>query len=324
MATTNTSGGRRYAAIGQGFFIQRTNTEVEAGPNAFARAATFGITPGVEFPGTNDGTGSPLLGENVVFNNSMRLWAKENAVTSVFKSGNSSNSGSTPIRELPSMIVNVVHLDTYVRPLNFVFDPGTTQGYDHAWEAQIIGRVNNDAYIKIGPGEYSLSSQAYDESMRIPLGVQVSGNNPRIVEFELAKLVQFDPTNIYVHDMYNDIYYNIKNGNHRLLLQPGHYTDRFEITFTNTTLSNDKFDLTNIEIYQNNKLKQLSVLNPEMKDVKNISLFDLAGRLVIEVVAENIENNYTIGTQSFSTGIYIAKVTTKDDFEKTVKVSISN
>ncbi len=319
----NTAGGRRYAAVGQGFFVQRTNTRVEPGPNAFERSATPFITDGVVIGSDN---GTKIIGENIIFNNTMRLWVKENGLTSVFKSGNTDTVESDPfaVSALPSMVVNVVHLDTYVRPLQFIFDPSTSLDYDYAWEAQVIGRASDDAYVIIEGGEYSLSSQAYDEAMRIPIGVQVTGSEPKIVEFELAKLVEFDPANIYVHDTFNGVYYNIKDGNHRLLLQPGHYTDRFEITFTNTTLSNPNFDLTTIEIYQNNKLKQLSVLNPEMKDVKSISLFDLAGRLVTEVVADNIENNYTIGTQYFSTGIYIAKVTTNDDYEKTVKVSIAN
>jgi hypothetical protein len=319
----NTAGGRRYAAIGQGFFIQRTNSIVEPGPNAFERSATPFITDGVVI-GSDNGTN--IIGENVIFNNTMRLWVKENGASSIFKSGDSDTNVIDPFaaKDLPTMIINVVHLDTYVRPLQFIFDPSTSLDYDYAWEAQVIGRASDDAYIIIEDGEYSLSSQAYDESMRIPVGVQVDGNEPKIVEFELAQLVEFDPANIYVHDTYNGVYYNIKDGNHRLLLQPGHYTDRFEITFTNTTLSNSTFDLTNVEIYQDNKLKLLSVLNPEMKDVKKISLFDLAGRLVIEVVADNIENNYTIGTQAFATGIYVAKVTTNDDYEKTVKVSIAN
>jgi hypothetical protein len=317
-----TSGGRRYAPIGQGFFVQRTNTAIEQTLNSFQRDATDGITDGVVIGSSG---GINITGDQVVFTNAMRLWVKENSVTSIFKNGNNS-SDSVMVRELPSMIVNVVHQGTYVRPLQFVFDPSTSQNHDHGWEAQIMGRLQSDSYIKIANGEYSLSSQPYDESMSIPIGLQIeeNGTTPTLVEFELAKLVEFNPANIYLHDTYNGIYHNIKNGNQLLLLQPGHYEDRFEITFTNSTLSNPTFDLSTIEVYQNNNLKQLSVLNPELKNIKNISLFDLAGRLVIEVVNNNVESNYNIGTEAFSTGIYIAKVITNDDLEKTVKVSIAN
>jgi hypothetical protein len=316
------SGARRYAPVGQGFFVSRTNVAVPATSSSFARDATVGITAGVVI-GTSGG--SNVIGENITFTNDMRIWVKENGSSSEFKSGTNVN-GAPTVRELPSMVINVVHQGTYVRPLQFIFDPSTTLDFDYAWEGALRGRLNSDAYIKIGDGEYSLSSQAYDESIRIPLGVQIAGNNntPTLVEFELADLTEFNPDNIYLHDMYTGIYHNIKDGNQLLLLQSGHYQDRFEITFTNTTLSNPTFDLTNIEIYQNNNFKQLSVLNPQLQEIKSISLFDLAGRLVTELESNEAKNNYTVGTESFSTGIYIVKVITNDDLEKTVKVSITN
>jgi hypothetical protein len=313
-------GHRRYAPVGQGFFASRTNTDVPATSSSFLREATEFITDGVVI-GTSGG--SDVTGENITFTNDMRVWVKENGTTSVFKNGSNNNATSN---NLSSMIVNVVHQGTYVRPLRFIFDPSTSLGYDHAWEGSIKGRLNSDAYIQIEGGEYSLSSQAYDDSIRIPVGVQIAGNNniPTLVEFELASLTEFNPDNVYLHDMYTGIYHNIKDGNQLLLLQSGHYKDRFEITFTNTTLSNPTYDLNNIEIYQNNNFKQLSVLNPQLQDIKSISLFDLAGRLVIELKSNESKSNYTVGTNSFSTGIYIVKVTTSDELEKTVKVSIAN
>ncbi|MGB5983108.1 MAG: T9SS type A sorting domain-containing protein [Nonlabens sp.] len=317
---SNVTGGRRYAAIGQGFFVCRTNTAVAEGPNSFAATPPPNISPGVQI-GTDNG--NPVIGENVIFNNSMRKWVKENGNSSIFRRGDVVTDTEN---SLSSMTLNVVHRGEYARPLKMVFHDNTTMDYDHAWEGPLNNRLGNDAYIKVEDGEYGLATQPFDINMRIPIGVEVrhDNNRSRLVEFEIAQFVNFTPSEVYLYDNFSGVYHDIKSNNQFLLLQPGHYSDRFEITFTNTTLSNPDVDLSNLEIYQNNKLKQLSVLNPNLLDVRDITLYDLAGRLVIKIDKQEVQSNYNLSTETFSTGIYIAKVTTNDDQEKTSKVSISN
>ena len=317
-------GKRRYAAIGQGFFISRTNTTIPfATSTAFQQDATPNLT-----------TGSPSpteLGDYAVFNNSMRVFQRENTTTSIFKAapGVSDPQSSVVANQIPKMIINVIPENLYVRPLKFIFDDSTTQGYDFAWEGTISGRIDTDAYIKIGTeGEYGLSSQAYDENMAIPIGVEVAASNtsPIDVEFELAFLINFNPNDVFLHDTQTGTYHDLKAGNKTLLIAPGHYTDRFEITFkdTSSTLSNENLDEVNFDIFQNNNIKELTVLNPNQEDVASIALYDLAGREVFSSKPTTTQSTYTFETASLSSAIYIAKVTTTDNKEKSVKVSISN
>lgn len=320
----STDGARRYAAVGQGFFVCRTNTAVPATENSFAATPTPFITDGVVI-GTDNG--SNILGSIISFNNEMRQWRKENGTSSVFKRGtnnNSSNSSNSTV----SMTLNVIHRGEYVRPLKMVFHPSTSQDYDHAWEVPVNNRLENDAYVDIEGGEYILSTQNFDVNMRIPIGLEVQHDNgqARLVEFEVPEELRqnFDPAEIYLYDGLSGIYHDIKSRNQFILVQPGHYTDRFEITFTNATLSNPDYEFSGVEIFQNNNIQKLTVLNPDMLDVKDITLYDLAGRLVTKLDNLDAEANYSLSTETFSTGIYIAKVTTKDDLEKTAKVSISN
>ena len=314
-------GGRRYAAVGQGFFINRTNTAIPSTESTFQRTATEFITDGV-FIGSDGGTS--IIGEEAEFNNSMRVWQKENGTTSVFKNGEQIQSTSNGLK---LMTLNVVHRDLYVRPLKFVFSPQTSLAYDHAWEGMLNNRQGNDAYINVDGIELSLSSQAFDQDLRIPLGVEVRHENgdARLVEFEMGELLNFDPSEVYIYDKQTETYYDVKNENQFILLEPNHYLDRFELTFNkNSTLSNEDLDLSGVVIYQNNDLKELKILNPNMLDVRNITIYDLAGRVVTELDKRETESNYTVETGSFTTGIYIARVTTKDDAVKAIKVSIDN
>lgn len=321
--TDDVDGKRRYAAVGQGFFISRTNTTVPLTASSFYQEAT---------PNLSTGTPSPVVtGDYAVFNNSMRVFQRENATSSIFKSGsNSSGSGSAiATRQIPKMTINVVPDGLYARPLKFIFSDNTSQGYDYGWESPVSGRIATDAYIKIGAnGEYGLSSQAFDENMTIPLGVEVATTftSPIDVEFEIASMINFDPTNVYLHDIQTGTYHDIKSGNQTLLIAPGHYTDRFEITFKDTSgsLSNDSFDANTFDIVQNNRNKELTVFNPDLQDVKNISLYDLAGRQIFSNQPASTVSSYSFDTASLSSAIYIAKITTASGNEKSVKVSVSN
>ena len=316
-------GRRRYAAIGQGFFISRTNTDVPHTATSFEQDATEFITPGVAVPSG--------LGELIEFNNSMRVFQKEDGNTSVFKAApvNGNPLSSVTATQIPKMIINVVPNGLYARPLNFAFDDSTSQAYDYAWESPISGRVATDAYIKIGTaGEYGLSSQAFDENMAIPIGVEVASSftAPIDVEFELAFLINFAPNEVYLHDKTTSVYHDLKAGNKTLLIAPGHYTDRFEITFKSTsgTLSNELVEENNFDIFQNNGKRELTILNPNLEDVANISLYDLAGRQIFSNKPASTESSYSFETASLSSAIYIARVTTVNNKEVAVKVSISN
>ncbi|AGC75492.1 putative secreted protein (Por secretion system target) [Nonlabens dokdonensis] len=323
-------GKRRYAAVGQGFFISRTNTDVPyrnnvAGfPDSYEQDATPNISAGVILPGGQ-------TGELITFNNSMRVFQRENTTTSIFKAapGVSDPQSAIVANQIPKMIINVIPENLYVRPLKFIFDDSTTQGYDYSWEGTLSGRIDTDAYIKIGTeGEFGLSSQPFDENMTIPIGVEVASSNtsPIDVEFELAFLINFSPNDVFLHDTQSGTYHDLKAGNKTLLIAPGHYTDRFEITFKDTsgTLSNDSVNEVNFDIFQNNNRRELTILNPNQEDVASIALFDLAGREVLSNKPASTQSSYTFDTASLSSAIYIAKVTTTDNKEKSVKVSISN
>jgi hypothetical protein len=310
-----TSGARRYAAIGQGFFIARTNTEIPETQTSLAKTATPNITAGVTI---NAGLG--ITGEEVSFNNGMRRWIREDGSTSVFYRGASTSS-------VPLMTLNVVTNNQYVRPLNFVFDDNTTTGYDFGWEGVLNGRNDDDAYIKIDRSEYGLSSQPYAIDARIPIGISVDATRttPISIEFEIAQMENFNPPNVYIYDAQTNLYHDVTNSNHTMMLPGGHYVDRFFVTFTNRTLSAPVIEaFADVTAYQNNAAMELTVFNPQAVELKSIDIYDLAGRLVTSSNPSEVLPNYTFDTSSYSQGIYIVKMVNIEDQQKSVKVSVSN
>ncbi|MGB3592522.1 MAG: T9SS type A sorting domain-containing protein [Nonlabens sp.] len=315
-------GGRRYAPVGQGFFIARNNTDIPATTTSLARPATPDITAG-----TTISTSPNITGEIIQFNNSMRKWYRENGVDSFFERGTNNQTTTSTSGALSMMTVNFIMDNQYVRPLSFVFSPNTTFGYDYSWESPLSGRTWTDAYARVENGEYGLSSQPFSESSWLPVGIAVDPTltAPINVEFEVSSLKNLSPSGIYLFDAQTNIFHDITSSNQSIMVDPGHHVDRFFITFQNTTLSNpDLLKLSDLNAYQNNEIRELSVHNPQAIDLKSIEIFDLAGRLVIDRNVNSIEPQYTFDTADYASGIYVVRITDKQAQVKSVKVSITN
>ena len=77
-------------------------------------------------------------------------------------------------------------------------------------------------------------------------------------------------------------------------------------------------------IYQNNGRAELTVLNPLQTELKEITVFDISGRLLVSKINEGTNEKVVIPSSAWSDGVYIVRVTTKDNIEYSKKVSVRN
>ena len=77
-------------------------------------------------------------------------------------------------------------------------------------------------------------------------------------------------------------------------------------------------------IYQNNGRAELTVLNPLETELKEINVFDISGRLLVSKLNEGTNSKVTIPSGAWSDGIYIVRVTTRENIEYSKKVSVKN
>ncbi len=78
---------------------------------------------------------------------------------------------------------------------------------------------------------YSGQAYPFEEALAIPLAVNIEQQQP--LRFRIFDIQNFDDTQgIYIHDNENDTYVNLRNLDYELNIEPGNYTDRFEIVFT--------------------------------------------------------------------------------------------
>jgi trimeric autotransporter adhesin len=104
-------------------------------------------------------------------------------------------------------------------------------------------------------------------------------------------------------------------------LPSGEYLDRFEITFSNTTLGVDENEINTIDVFFNNDNESIVLLNPEFKDIKTIELFNILGQSIATFDDITPSANSEYKTKNLSSGTYIIKVYTDNgSFSKKVLV----
>jgi len=136
---------------------------------------------------------------------------------------------------------------------------------------------------------------------------------------------------IYVYDLLNDTYQEITGNNSaNFFLEQGTYEDRFFVVFTrgidsnreNEEIANEIKDA--VTFFQNNPQTQLEVANPEGYDIKNASIFDMRGRLVLNKENLGDSRRLTFPTGTFSDGIYLVILTTSDNVIIDYKIAVQN
>ena len=285
------------------------------------------------------GSGSSL----VHFKNSHRAYHKQSDGNSYFfRNNNSSENQNTTVNEtqydefgnsiVPNDFkrfrINVDFNDNnsaYTRQLLMNFHSTATDGFDYGLEAKSDsdGTISDANWI-LGEDAYIIQAFSFDESLRMPLVVNVNEQQP--LRFRIFDIQNFeDHQGIYIHDIENDTYVNLRNLDYELNIEPGNYTDRFEIVFTTeSTLNADEFDINTLTINQNNGMHQLSVLNPKSLDITAIDVYDITGKRLLQGTYDAVLRHYALSTSGLSDGVYVVNVKSNTNADKSQKIIIKN
>ncbi|MBU2927249.1 T9SS type A sorting domain-containing protein [Winogradskyella psychrotolerans] len=289
--------------------------------------------------------GTPEAPAAVYTRNSHRAFAKESDGDSYFfrSTTNDSNTSETnepigiqyqdnglPIipEDYKRFRINVDFSDDasqYTRQLVLNFHDSATPGFDYGLELIRSESYSSDAYFSLDEKVYSGQAFAFEDALGIPITIDIEQQQP--LRFRIFDIQNFGETQgIYIHDNVNDSYTNLRNLDYELNIEPGSYTDRFEIVFTTeSTLGIYEFDDTSLNIFQDNGKHQLTVQNPNSLDIKTIEIFDVSGKRIFQSNVDTIESEYEISTLQLSDGVYVVNVSTQTNTKsKSQKVIIKN
>ncbi|NRD20338.1 T9SS type A sorting domain-containing protein [Winogradskyella eckloniae] len=304
---------RRYIPIGQGFMIE----------------------------GTTGTTAAPSI---IYTRNAHRAFAKESDGESIFFRGTNNeeenlNTTTTQIQfqenglpivpdDFKRFRINVdfnVNGSFYTRPLILNFHDSATAGFDYGLELVRNASLVNDAYFYSENTIYSGQAFPFETTLAIPVTVDIE--QQQALRIRIFDIQNFEASQgIYLHDVVNDSYINLRDQDYELNIEQGSYTNRFEIVFTTeSTLHVDDIAASTLSIVQNNNNRQLTVFNPNSIAIKTIELFDVSGKRIYDLPIQTISDHYNVATASISDGVYVVKVSTAANTTlKSQKIIVKN
>ncbi|HEA28680.1 MAG TPA: T9SS type A sorting domain-containing protein [Leeuwenhoekiella sp.] len=295
--------GRRYAPVGQGFFVV----------------------------GSENLTGT----DYVEAHNEFRVFQKENITTSTFKSAERKEKSSpdeTSLKasneeyRIPQMRLMVGINDRYMRELVAAFSESATTGYDRAADGENISFLSTDISYHL-PGNdvpYNINVLPFNADDELPLVINAGGKS-NTYSIKVSDINQ-DVPGVWIYDKEMDKYHDVLNATYDLSLPTGVYTNRFSVVFKDDSpeLEIAEEVKTSFDVLQNNKIAQLRVLNPRAVALREIAVFDISGRQVAGKLNEGAAQEVVISSANWSDGIYIVRVVTRDNIEFTKKVQVAN
>lgn len=275
---------------------------------------------------------------NVSFTNSQRTFYKQSGADSYFfRTRNNKDANNNDETEYTEDGLNIVPPDFkrfrinvdfaenefYTRQLLMNFHNTATNGFDYGLEANNADVLDSDAYWVLDNEPYVIQAFEYDISLRIPLVVNVENNMP--IRFRIFDIQNFDDNQqIYFHDIESGIYLDLREQDYNINLPSGSYNNRFEITFTSESLGIESFTIDDFIIYQDNTESLLYVLNPKQLDIKQIALYGISGKQVLNHTNLKSQDNYQFSTENLSDGVYVAKISLSSGQDISKKVIVAN
>uniref|UniRef100_UPI004048F0AF T9SS type A sorting domain-containing protein n=2 Tax=Gelidibacter sp. TaxID=2018083 RepID=UPI004048F0AF len=266
--------------------------------------------------------------------NTMRLFVKEGTQSEFFRTAyHSSEIKETHYNDDGFEIVphdfkrfriNIDFNNTYTRQLVQNFHQTATNGFDRGLESKFSETISSDAYWPLDDDSYVAQAFSFDTNLRIPVVVKLATQQP--LRFRIFDIQNFDNSQpIYLHDIVANLYIDLRTQDYNINLPHGNYTNRFEITFTNaTTLSDNEADGDDFKVFQNNTASQITILNPNNLNVKEVSLFDITGKRILKFNSLVSQSEYHFSTKNLSEGVYVVKISLKNSNTISKKVIVKN
>ncbi|MFD2725639.1 choice-of-anchor D domain-containing protein [Hyunsoonleella rubra] len=286
----------RYIAVGQGFFV-----------SAVDDGGIAGLT-------------QPIVGGNLLFRNSQRAYQKEfvsgsNTGSAHFKKGKSKSAAKVQPEDTREKIRLMFDSPGgYHRQLLVGVDNNASTAFDIGYDAFLNEDNMEDMYWTMDNSKLVIQAlDNFNEDQFIPLGVRIDREGLATIRIENLENISASK-DIFVHDIELDTYHNLKDSDFSIVLSPGEYNSRFEITFqSNASLSTDDLEGLNLQVYFSNEKESIIVNNPKHTDIKTVEMFNILGQSVFRAQPDNMDESYLeFKTRQIHKGVYVISVASEN------------
>ena len=301
---------RRFCPIGQGFMLEGAVTGTVTMRNSYRVYQKEGAANFSQFERNG--------------NSNHKITSKEDTFLPKIPSVSGFDYTTVSTKPAPQIRINTLMNNIAIRQSVLVFQNGATDGVDFGADAKSPDKTAEmDAYFVIDNSEYVIDVVEFNINKRIPIGFKNAV--PATFKLTVSEILNFDGAeHVYIHDKIADVYYEITNAEHEILMPAGLNNTQYELTFVDGLLSNPSFTAENLQVLQNNDLKAFTVLNPGLQSIKSIQLYDIAGKLILNNSGVGAMDKCQYPTSSYSDAVYIVKITTADNQVSNKKITIYN
>ena len=187
--------------------------------------------------------------------------------------------------------------------------PETTLDYDRMYDAELSSVSAAQLYstTELDPTKQLVinARPSFENTDVVNIGVRKSNSNAEDFTITITNkegVFAGSTINVFLHDTVLNVYHNLANGAYAFNSAASELNNRLQIVYQDGTLGNIDFESNNVMATIKNQTLKIVASLP----MTTISIFDISGRLVTEIDAENqtsLSNEF-----HFSEGIYIAKV----------------
>jgi hypothetical protein len=251
---------------------------------------------------------STVVGGDIIFKNSQRVYATEDGSTSMFMklaSNKKTKSNSDEVSKNTRPLIKLIYDSPlgYHRQIVIGAIDEASNGFDLGYDAFLADLSEEDMYWVYNNSKLVIQGvNNFNQDQEFPLGVKVKTRG--IISIAIDDLVNVDSSQeVYIKDTHTGETFNIKRQPFQTVLDPGSYEDRFYLVFqpSQNALGLNEIELANncmafyesqnsnltIILKSNNEVLSGSIINLMGQKMKSINRF--SDRISIPL-------NLTLGT----------------------------
>ena len=288
-------------------------------------------TQGIKVPTFNIPVGQGFFVEvvndgNIEFNNGQRVFKQENLNESVFfRDVDSQTTGSSTENRVDEM--QILRLEFGVssgasRSFVLGFSDYTTDGFDYGYDGGLITNPPADDMGSLLNGQqYVIQAFApITPEKEVALVMHSSGSFTHTLKStEITNIPESQA--LLIRDNLTGSIYDLRSTEpYNFTSDSGTFMDRFEVVFTDPTLSVNDNVLDTVVIFVDNRQDKLMVKGLD-QDVRQMTITNMLGQIVrtFNDIENNVlENGVHVG--DLSSGVYLVNLMTKDNLKLNKKI----
>lgn len=259
-----------------------------------------------EFVASGQGFGvKPLNNNAALFNNSMRVKTNNNT----FKFGGAAQNISERIwLQLENAAFTEATSTTLI-----AFTDKATNNIDLGYDSKRIGTYVS-LFSTVDELELGIQGrEAFTADATVPMGFSTLLEESTAYTISIAQIEGNNLTSnaVYLKDLETGIITNLSERDYVFTASQGHYPDRFELFFKENALDAQDlgFSDATVLMYPNPAQNSVSITNTSNEPIHSIQVYDLQGRMVINLEDLNqFESQLNVGQLPY--GVYIMSINT--------------